>query len=1030
MGNVCSWSAGDPAERHLKHVVKQLEDEYPWARKQWLRKQVRAVDGDLEQARIAIEQKIGGARPFVEAHLSDVYGKGGDISHGPVIERGKAYRGSEGAAKRSSRASHAQQADAGPDMQLVPPSMPLPGTWPAAGTPDPSERVITTLFNWNGSGEASHPIAGLMLRQLTRMRFIDGIRKARMALSVSNIHVETCAEPLQDAPGAADAIALEEDARSRTSARVTRAVSSQRRRRSTSVRRRTTVGLDQRYRGSGGAIPAAVSPEQASAAASSDSTGMVLVLDMVTLSIVTSLCRLQQLRQLGIDTVQVLNDRKSPVGRNGSTPATTAASVMTFTCTDASRNAHRGDAIKPHIYFVTSVPASVEAMALHLETTAKARLSEGADSIQDAVLISGHLPDEALGLVRQQLAHTSLLQRLGCFMEIRLDYVAIEEGLFHFCHPSALIDLFPASRSKTERLRQERCLAIEAQQLASVCEVTAGVEDGSPWLGNVYFVRGAGTEDPASRLASESLVGGAAPAEQLAQLLAHELRRRWASNMPHAAQAAEASVSKTETGPALTSRLAELAPGKRPGPVDVLICDRTVDLATLFMHDFHYAAMAMDLCEGSQNACARVRIPLTEIGLEWDLHEPISAAEVDLDEELDAIWREVRHRHIADAVDALSATFDAYLDAEPGVAAVIRQPQRRNLDAESAQRPEWYRIPQARAACATAQEALDTFLAHFALIEVLLTRFSDWSLDRVAAMEQDLACCRTSRGRRFRHALRRALAVAEHPNVRVMDKLRVALLYLVTQDVGAGDLERLLEVLRGYTIPSSFTNDFIDGGVGDARRAPASIRADIALRTVWDYLSVALGTEMRKSRAERRERRERSRSRSRSRTRRDSWSNLSTRGPGDEGSADEASDDFELCRYNNRLAVILRQFAENVFRPECAYPLATDLGAAPSPKYTSPVTPRSGAPSGLKPSPVVSQTPLHAAGQSGNGALAGATCEPTLIVYVAGGIMPSEARDVYRFAQRTGRVAVAGGSCMLTPREVLALLCRREAVAP
>jgi hypothetical protein len=156
MGNVCSWSAGDPAERHLKHVVKQLEDEYPWARKQWLRKQVRAVDGDLEQARIAIEQKIGGARPFVEAHVSDVYGKGGDISHGPVIERGKAYRGSEGAAKRSSRASHAQQADAGPDMQLVPPSMPLPGTWPAAGTPDPSERVITTLFNWNGSGEASH----------------------------------------------------------------------------------------------------------------------------------------------------------------------------------------------------------------------------------------------------------------------------------------------------------------------------------------------------------------------------------------------------------------------------------------------------------------------------------------------------------------------------------------------------------------------------------------------------------------------------------------------------------------------------------------------------------------------------------------------------------------------------------------------------------------------------------------------------------------------------------------------------------
>ncbi|KAK4533398.1 hypothetical protein CCYA_CCYA17G4280 [Cyanidiococcus yangmingshanensis] len=1016
MGNVCSSGLATGSNRKYQPVIAQLEREYPWARKRWLLAQVEEADGDLETARLSIQQTLVSFGGDQSASL-----KFPDAGTYPTSGRGAAMAGPLTPANLGTKLGAKPRQ--GPAAAVTPRS-PSPSSTPTGQRSSPvtspsAERVVTTIFRWNAEHATRDAADSDSLRSRARMRLLEGIQKARLALDSVAAEQSDPMDVVEDNSSNPVLLRARNEIGMRPHSKVAGALSSQRRRRSTSVRRRVHADIDRREQ-SRGPVSSLLGSESTRDARTN--RPIRLILDWTTLPIATSVCRLHQLQQYGIAAVEIISQRKQPDSHclGESTDATSIVGM------------HGGAAIDDatEIYFLTSSLPSLEAIALRFQPSTHSEAHEPPDWPYCAVLVSGHLSDSDLERFRRRIERTALLSRLGCFMEINLDYVAVESGLFHCNHPNALVDLFPASRSRNERLRRETCLAHEAQQLASVCETLAGVANGHAWSGSIYFIRGAGTEEPSTRPpGGENHDTGGSISEQLAQLLAHELRGRGLEDTSASTMTRETDATVSSPMSALPSRLSELSDGSRirPAPVDVLILDRTVDLATLFIHDFHYGAMAMDLCEASVCACARFRVPLAEIDLVWDPAEPVASVEVDLDEDMDMIWRELRHRHIADTVDALSATFDAFLQAQPNVAAALRQRTMLAVHTGSGQRPEWYDIPRARASCPSLKNELDTFLAHFVLIEVLLTRFSDWALDRVAAMEQDLACCRTSRGRRFRHALARVLAIVENPNTLAIDKLRIALLYLVTQDIGTGELERLLESLRKVMVPTTFSTErLVDATSTDGSTSSGHVRADTVLQTAWNHLNVALGMEMRKSRAERRERRERSRSRSRSRTRRDSWSNLSAYGAGDDAGVEEASDDFELCRYNNRLAVILRQFAENVFQPECAYPLAADLQNGSSIKQISPVTPRSAARVGPAPSPLFPPTEASETG-NGDGACSATTSGRTLVVYIAGGIMPSEARDVYRFAQRTGRSAVAGGSCILTPRQVLALLCQRGA---
>jgi syntaxin-binding protein 1 len=1010
MGNICKGALSANSSGKYQLAVAQLEREFPWARKRWLLAQVKEADGDLELARMTIQQTFssyGGERsPKLK------YEKQGTTSAARREARPADLMTTTTTRPDTEQKENFGQVSATDALSQSPLLSTVENGWDSSSiTPRSAERVVTTIFRWNAESAPFSATESGSLRGRARARLLESIQKAHLALFSTSVWSD---DPIysakHDSSGSTLAFATNET-RTRPNARATGALTSQRRRRSTSVRRRGYAERD-RQESSRGVV--------SSPPASGRTPHQVfLILDRTTLPIATSVCRLHQLQQCGITAVEVLNARMQTDSHRFGAP--TAA----INPGDSSGDRPSSDAAE--IYFLAASSMSLEALASLFAPLDQPLTQLSPANPSCAVLVSGHLTDEDLERFRRRMERSALLHHLGCFMEVHLDYVAMESGLFHCNHPNALLELFPASRSKNDRLRREACLAMEAQQLASVCETISGVANGHAWAGSIYFVRGAGTEEPSHRSPGENFAGGGSTAEQLAQLLAHELRRRKAEGLsPRAGEATEPAVSASSPVHTLHSRLSELSAGcrSRPAPVDVLVLDRTVDLATLFIHDFHYGAMAMDLCDASLCACTRFRVPLAEIDLDWEPNERIAHLEVDLDEDMDTIWRELRHRHIADAVDALSATFDAFLEAQPEAAAALRQRTRLAVHTGSGQRPEWYDIPRVRASCPTLKDELDTFLAHFVLIEVLLTRFSEWALERVAAMEQDLACCRTSRGRRFRHALARVLAIVENPTARAADKLRIALLYLVTQDIGTDELERLLASLRQVTVPRMFGMERSGTAEMDDGATARGVRADLALQTAWNYLNIALGTEMRKSRAERRERRERSRSRSRSRTRRDSWSNVSAYNAGDDTGVEEASDDFELCRYNNRLAVILRQYAENIFQPECAYPLAADFSSEPNLKQISPVTPRSAARAAFVSSPSASVGDIRSPGQTED---ASATTAPnrTLVVYIAGGIMPSEARDVYRFAQRTGCSAIAGGSCILTPSQVLALFCQQ-----
>eukprot|EP00166_Cyanidium_caldarium_P003255 ctg_3152.g598 len=398
------------------------------------------------------------------------------------------------------------------------------------------------------------------------------------------------------------------------------------------------------------------------------------------------------------------------------------------------------------------------------------------------------------------------------------------------------------------------------------------------------------------------------------------------------------------------------------------------------------------------------------------------AMEVDFDEENDALWRRLRHAHIADAVDALSAELDEYLVRNPPVSDALARHQRggnnaaavghggrgsavegawRELRCIHAEVPEWH----------SDIEALD---AHFALVETLLSLFSTLQLDSVASIEQDLACCRTSKGRRFRHAYSRVQKVLGDPQVRREDKLRVALLYLATQEIGADDMERLLRHFRTIAdAPGVSEDEATPDAETHARESGMSLNG-LALERAWAFLHQRLAVALRKDRALRRERRERSRSRSRSRLRRDSVD--SDAETGDDNAFEETSDDYELSRYSNRLAVILRQWAEGALRPEAVTsPVLANAGRTASwaPGADGGLNGNGAKP--ISPSSSVSPTPKAARGTT-------AEPEHIVVVYVAGGITPSEVKDVYRFSERLNVCAVAGGSCVLTAPGAIRLM--------
>ncbi|KAK4538304.1 hypothetical protein CDCA_CDCA17G4329 [Cyanidium caldarium] len=952
MGNALCGRSGIPTRDAVPTAaLRELEDAFPWARLDWLRKQLAAADGDVELASERVRRAM--TMPSVAP-----------------------------APRETSRPT------VGADVRAAP-ETPTPQA-ARANTPSASGMLMVgTTYPEMRAGR--HRRSAFSLRAVTRARLLHGIRNAAYALGGVPYREEI----------AASASAADEHLSpmsSPTETRVRRNASLRRRRRSRppSVTRRGGRGDDNGGEGA---------RNELDSSGSTVGPMCTLVLDRATLPVTSAVCRMHHLLDCNVLSVELVHRRS----RRSKKLTTSAGSPV-------EDDAEREEAM-PRIFFLSPSKHALDAFvesALPVPPGAAPLTRGGNTETSLAVLLSGHLDERDMVRLRRQAQASTLFSRIACFAEIFVDHVAIEERLFHMNHESALLELFPAPDDVDGAKQRAAGLRQEARQLASVCLTLSSGGSLLPSacrVHSVQYVRGTGIvagEERSPRAAEAPSVAG-----DLAQALIAELEALTADVLVRAQRGSE-DAAATASAPL----------------VDVLIVDRTVDVASLFVHDFHYQAMAMDLLsydrlgdqpDASLASCSRFRFarappPCGSVG-----DAPL-AMEVDFDEENDALWRRLRHAHIADAVDALSAELDEYLVRNPPVSDALARHQRggnnaaavghggrgsavegawRELRCIHAEVPEWH----------SDIEALD---AHFALVETLLSLFSTLQLDSVASIEQDLACCRTSKGRRFRHAYSRVQKVLEDPQVRREDKLRVALLYLATQEIGADDMERLLRHFRTIAdAPGVSEDEATPDAETHARESGMSLNG-LALERAWAFLHQRLAVALRKDRALRRERRERSRSRSRSRLRRDSVD--SDAETGDDNAFEETSDDYELSRYSNRLAVILRQWAEGALRPEAVTsPVLANAGRTASwaPGADGGLNGNGAKP--ISPSSSVSPTPKAARGTT-------AEPEHIVVVYVAGGITPSEVKDVYRFSERLNVCAVAGGSCVLTAPGAIRLM--------
>ncbi|CDJ42050.1 syntaxin binding protein, putative [Eimeria tenella] len=288
------------------------------------------------------------------------------------------------------------------------------------------------------------------------------------------------------------------------------------------------------------------------------------------------------------------------------------------------------------------------------------------------VYFSAYIPNSSK--IMTSLADSpSLLPRIRCLVEFNLSFVAYEQRVFHFGMPDALFQLFP--------LPSPYLLQKIADDLVSLC-VTMG-------------------QKPAIRYHRNQLPW----CEQLATLVHKGLK-------------------------------SEKIPPSDERDTILLILDRSVDLAPLFVHEYTYQALAYDVlelpvcCLNSSKASHSDTPEVLEDVFEYDVTNNMGVVERKkaILGEQDEVWVRYRHQHIQDVNQSVQEEIQLFLK-ENSTARMQQNMATTSEDTLKAIRS----LPQY-------QEALSRYWTHVTLSEKCFDKLQDLKIMTVGAVEQDLCC--------------------------------------------------------------------------------------------------------------------------------------------------------------------------------------------------------------------------------------------------------------------------------------------------
>ncbi|CDJ29183.1 syntaxin binding protein, putative [Eimeria mitis] len=317
----------------------------------------------------------------------------------------------------------------------------------------------------------------------------------------------------------------------------------------------------------------------------------------------------------------------------------------------------------------------------------------------------------------------TLLPRIRCLFEFNLSFIAYEQRVFHFGMPNALLELFP--------LPSPYLLQKVADDLISLC-VTIG-------------------QKPAIRYHKNQLPW----CEQLATLVHKGLE-------------------------------AEELPSDHPGTT-LLILDRSVDLAPLFIHEYTYQALAYDVldlpvcCNEPPKKSSRDTPVVMEDVYEYDVTNNMGLVERKkaILGEQDEVWVRYRHQHVQEVNQSVQEEVQLFLK-ENSTAKVQQNMATTSEDTLRAIRS----LPQY-------QEALSRYWTHVTLSEKCFDRLQELKIMTVGAVEQDLCCGVDKDGKEISASKLQAAvgSLVSDDTIRPDEKLRLLLLEF-TQILGLDTADR------------------------------------------------------------------------------------------------------------------------------------------------------------------------------------------------------------------------------------------------
>ncbi|KAF9437606.1 vacuolar sorting protein VPS33/slp1 [Entomortierella beljakovae] len=193
-------------------------------------------------------------------------------------------------------------------------------------------------------------------------------------------------------------------------------------------------------------------------------------------------------------------------------------------------------------------------------------------------------------------------------------------------------------------------------------------------------------------------------------------------------------------------------------PPQLIILDRTIDPITPILHDFYYQSLATDLLpikDGNKY----------EYTTEGDDGQPCIKTAI-LDEN-DKTFLQIRHSHITDCIKYLKTNFDSFL-TDSMTKSVGNQ-----LDII---REQIAKLPQF-------QETKEKFSAHFNIVNECLEFVKHNRLIDISSLEQSLATGQFPNGEIPKAFDPEITAFLDDSSVRMVDRLRLLMLYFITQAV-------------------------------------------------------------------------------------------------------------------------------------------------------------------------------------------------------------------------------------------------------